>query len=162
MRVDGKRVLDADGQPKIDANKHTILRRIAHDILTIGLNRLATRLNTEGVPPLSGRKPSHRVELVWDMNSIRRIIQGRQVLGEQEVCHMRDNKRVRTGVFVKAYPAALTEEEWQSANAAITRRKHGGVTYGRNVTRMTNLFGDLARCSVCGGRMKIKRKGDSG
>ena len=64
MRVDGKRVLDADGQPKIDANKHTILRRIAHDILTIGLNRLATRLNTEGVPPLSGRKPSHRVESV--------------------------------------------------------------------------------------------------
>jgi hypothetical protein len=130
--------------------------------LNIGLNRLATQLNTEGVPPISGRKPSHRVETVWDMNSIRRIIQGRQVLGEQEVCYMRDNKRVRTGVFVKAYPAALTEEEWQAANAAIAGRKHGGVTYGRNVIQMTNLFGDLAKCSVCGGRMKIKRKGDNG
>jgi DNA invertase Pin-like site-specific DNA recombinase len=162
VRVDGKLLLDADGQPKIDSEKVEIIRRIAHDLLNIGLNRLATRLNTEGVPPISGRKPSHRAETVWDMNSIRRVIQGRQVLGEQEDCYMRDNKRVRTGVFVKRYAAALTEEEWQAANAAITGRKHGGVTYGRNVTRMTNLFGDLAKCSVCGGRMKIKRKGDNG
>jgi hypothetical protein len=86
------------------------------------------------------------------MSSIRRIIQGRQVLGKQEDCYMRDNKRVRTGVFVKRYAAALTEEEWQTANAAITGRKHGGVTNGRNVTRMTNclVIWQSAR-SVAGG-----------
>ena len=138
----------------LDEAKAIIIRRIFRDILLLGAARLAAKLNGEGVPNISGRKPSHRDELIWDGGSFSRLIRGRQVLGEQEVCHMQDNKRVRKGQFEKAYPAVVTEAEWQAANSALDGRKSGPGN-GRNTERYTNLFGDL-------GAVRQMRRPDEG
>jgi hypothetical protein len=71
-------------------------------------------------------------------------------------------KRVLTGEVVKdAYPAAWSEQEWLAANHCLDSRKRGTQT-GRNVVSYANLFGYLAICGVCGGRMKIRGRGRLG
>jgi hypothetical protein len=71
-------------------------------------------------------------------------------------------KRVLTGEVTKdAYPAVFTEHEWLAANHCLDSRRRG-TQVGRNVVSYANLFGDLAVCGVCGGRMKIRGKGRLG
>lgn len=139
---------------RINPAKHAILQRIFTDILTTGVDKLARNLNQEGVPALANG--------VWNQASLAALIRGRAVRGEQRVGKYTDGVRSLTGTVIEnAYPAVITEDQWLLANAALDGRKKG-VANGRNVTKMANLFGDLARCDVCGGRMKIKQKGRVG
>jgi hypothetical protein len=161
--IDNTQVTQFKGAPKgatlelrVNSDKLKIIDRIFKDVLTHGIDRLIRNLNREGVPTFAGRgKP-------WNPSSVGDMIRGRMVLGEQEVHRYVDGVRTKTGEVIKdAYPAVVTEEQWMLANAAVDGRK-SGVMNGRNVTKMTNLFGDLARCETCGGRMKIKQKGRVG
>lgn len=145
-------IIKTENGMELDSVKAEIIRRIFRDVLTMGIEKLVKKLNTEGTPILSLRKQ----QSAWA--PMGQLIRGRQVLGFQEICHFANNKKQRTGEFIKSYPAVVTEDEWHAANAALDSRRHG-VGNGRNVTRMANLFGDLARCGVCGGRMKIRQKG---
>jgi hypothetical protein len=67
-------------------------------------------------------------------------------------------RRVMTGeVKQNAYPAMFSPQEWAAANHHIASRRRGVLT-GRNVTTYANLFGPLAVCGDCQGRMKIRGK----
>jgi hypothetical protein len=144
---------------KPNAEKVAIIQRIFRDILTMGVEKLAKTLNDEGVPVLCARKRSRGIA-VWDKTPLCTLIRGRQVLGEQAIGKYVDNARVLTGEVIQAYEAVITEDQWLAANAKLDRGKRG-VGTGRNITKMANIFGDMARCDVCDGRMKIRQKGKS-
>jgi hypothetical protein len=141
---------------RVDPDKHAIIQRIFTDVLSIGLDRLARDLNQQGVPTFAGKGHS------WSPADLGGMVRGRMVLGEQRIGKCVEGVASKTDQWVKAYSPVVTEDQWLLANAALDSRKKGGVATGRNVTRMTNLFGDLARCGKCGGRMKVKQKGRVG
>lgn len=125
--------------------------------MTIGLAGLLRKLIAEGVPELCDCKRGEG--MAWDKSTLRNLIRGRQVRGEQPIGRYdAEHRRVLAGETSQAYPAAVTEDQWQEASAALDQRKRGTGT-GRNVTKMTKMFGDLARCILCGGRMGIWQKG---
>jgi hypothetical protein len=125
------------------------------DILTVGVNRLVQTLNKENLPTMTGKG-------AWEQAGLATMVRSRMLLGEQRVSQYVDGVRTFTGEVIKvACPAVVTEDQWTLASAALDGRKKG-VMNGRNATKMANLFGDMARCEVCGGRMKIKQKGRSG
>jgi len=144
--------------PELDKAKQNIIKRIFRMILTMGTMEIAKRLNAEGVPTLTSRK-CRRGFNAWQHASISALIRGKQVLGLQPVGRIdHDGKRVLTGEVNPAYPAAVDADEWNAANAAIDARQRGTDT-GRNRTSYANLFGPLAVCGECGGRMVIRGKG---
>jgi DNA invertase Pin-like site-specific DNA recombinase len=155
--------------PKLDKAKAKVLHRIRTLLPTMGLEAIAKLLNDEGIPPLNCRKRPGRAVPLWDKTTVHKIIRGRQVRGEQAIGRYQDVKDATTGevtfkrvltgaVNQDAYPAVFTQAEWLTANHILDTRKRG-VQTGRNVTAYSNLYGDIAVCDVCGGRMKIRGKG---
>jgi DNA invertase Pin-like site-specific DNA recombinase len=142
----------------VDKSKAKTIRRIFRDILEKGTDLIAKELNAEGKPPLCTRKRFQRANEIWNRSTVQKLVRGRQVLGCQSVGRMVDGKRQNTGQFIKLYPAVVSEEQWQAAQVAIEGRKSGPGT-GRNVTNYSNLFGHIARCAVCGDRLKIAQIG---
>jgi hypothetical protein len=137
-------------------DKVAIIEQIFRDILTMGVDRLVKKLNQQNVQTFAGKGAN------WNQANIAGMIRNRMVLGEQQVHKYVEGVRTKTGdVIPNAYPAVVTEDQWTLANAALDGRKKG-VANGRNVTMMANLFGDMARCDVCDGRMKIRQKGRIG
>jgi DNA invertase Pin-like site-specific DNA recombinase len=148
-----------DGQS--DPDKLIIVRRLCCDLLLkMGFDKAAHVLNSEGVPTLSSH-PRSRLNAVWDGALVGAIAKSQRILGHQPIGKYVEGKRQKTGQFVRdAYPAAITEDEWHELQAAIAARKNGtAVLDGRKTGQMTNLFGDLARCSECGNRMTVYRRG---
>jgi DNA invertase Pin-like site-specific DNA recombinase len=154
-------IVKTDTKPELDPAKKKVIKRIFKMVLEMGIGGICQKLNDEKEPIFDHRKRKRGVEL-WDKSQVRRLIRGRQVLGEQEVGQYTENRIWRpTGEIIhKAYPAAVTEADWHAANAALDKRKQG-VGTGRNVTQYTNLFGPLARCGVCGEAMKIQLGGST-
>lgn len=147
----------------LDPDKLPIVERVCSMALTQGVDQICRILNAEGVPTLNSRKRQRGVEL-WDKGALLKMLRGRQLLGQQEVAKYVDGKRLVTpGIYTDAYPAVVSEGLWNRIQIALDSRQSRicGLHMGRNVTRMTNLFGDLARCE-CGERMKVHRRGDRG
>ena len=146
---------------KLDPDKLTIVRRLCCDLLLkMGFDKAAHVLNSEGVPTL-GSHPRSRSHSIWDGALVGAIAKSQRILGHQPIGKYVEGKRQKTGQFVRdAYPAAISEDEWHQLQAAIDARKNGtAVLDGRKTGQMTNLFGDLARCDVCGNRMTVYRRG---
>jgi DNA invertase Pin-like site-specific DNA recombinase len=163
--VDGRPVRSVKGAKKaggvigiiIDKHKVAIVRRIFRMILELGTRDIAARLNAEGVPTLSTRKTARGFN-VWTHETISGLIRGKQVLGLQEVGRMENGKRVLTGETIKAYDAIIDESGWLAANAAIDSR-HSGTHTGHNRIAFPNLFGTMAVCGCCQGRLVIRGNG---
>ena len=149
-------IIKDEDKPTLDKPKTEIIRRIFRDILTKGTDLIAKELNDEAVSLLCTRK-RRRDKALWNRSTIQKLVRGRQVLGYQEVAQKVNGVRKVNGEL-KLYPNAVTEQQWQAAQAAIDGRKVGPGT-GRNVTRFTNLYGSLARCGVCGDRMRVAQRG---
>ena len=140
----------------LDKNKAAVIRQVFRDVMAKGTDLIAKELNAEGVPLLCQRK-RERGHAIWNRSTIQKLVRGRQVLGYQQMGQMVNGVRTLTGE-IPLYPAVVTEEQWHSAQTAIDGRKIGPGT-GRNVTSYSNLFGHLARCAVCGDRLKIAQIG---
>jgi DNA invertase Pin-like site-specific DNA recombinase len=153
-----------NGKFAIDQEKADVVRQIFSDIQTMGLNKLAAKLNKDDTPALTKRSRERR-QTVWDESGLLQLIRSRNVLGEQEMGRYVDNKRQMLGENqIGAYPAIITEAAWYAANQALDARKrgNGSALTGRNASKVTNLFGALARCAVCGERMIVTQKGRAG
>jgi hypothetical protein len=140
----------------IDEDKAVTIRRIFQDVLTYGVNTIAASLNKEGIPRVSSRKPTMRSKSLWDGAFISSLIRGKQVLGIQEVGSRINGKRVLSGdVIENALPPVIKPAQWERANSVIASRQVAGAFNGRNQNQ-TNLFGSLALCGSCGGRMIVR------
>lgn len=144
-----------DGDELIaDPVRSPVMQRAWAMGLTMSVNKVIQQFNAENVPTLTGAP-------MWSPGGLIRIFRGRQVRGEQEIGHYIDGKRVvEKGQLIQAYQAIISEQDWQLMQSRLDGRKIGIAT-GRNVTRMTNIFGNLAVCK-CGQRMRIHRRGSRG
>jgi hypothetical protein len=153
-------IVKQDGELVACPIKKAIIQRAWTMGLTTGVNKIVHTFNSEGAPTLNERK-RQREALLWSTGTLTKIFRGRQVLGQQEVAHYVDGKRVvAKGQYIDAYPAIISLDLWNLMQAKLDSRQ-SGISTGRNVTKMTNLFGDIARCE-CGSRMKVHRRGDHG
>ena len=112
----------------------------------LGWRAIAMRMNAEKHPILGtycGKKiKSHR----WNITSIRRVIEGKAVLGLNE----------NLTPPLKMFPAVIDEKLYWDARSALSKRSHipeKGKTAirecGRNWDTATNLFQGLTKCKYC-------------
>lgn len=143
----------AGGRYKVRRDTQKVLVRIFEMCRDgFGLDSIARVLNGESVPCLCTRKRSNTG---WYSSYLRKLITTKHVLGYTEECSYLKGVRQRSGKWVQRYPAAISEDLWKAANAALASRR--GAT-GRNASRFSNLFTRLATCGTCGGFMKWEHK----
>jgi hypothetical protein len=136
-------------------DKAPIFRRMCDLVMIGGVDTIARTFNSEGIPIPHDRK-RRRDTYLWEGSTILAVLRGRQLIGQQQIGHRVDGKRV-VGGWVDAFEPLLTKPQWDAIQHRLDSRKCGTFT-GRNVSRMVNLFGALARCE-CGSRMKVQGRG---
>ena len=95
-----------------------------------GVQRLATKLTRDGVPPLNG-KP-------WDKSYVQRILKDRRAVGEFQP---KGAGRKPEGEPVQGYfPAAVSEAEYDAARARVEARTHSRC---KQANAPVNLFARL-------------------
>jgi hypothetical protein len=130
----------------------------------IGCDKIARRLNAEGIRPFAHGR-------LWHGGSVRAYLENRAVLGEYQPGKtevydddgVRQTRRVPAGDPIPDYyPRIVWDELWHRAWASIdTRRNKTGVANagGRRGTKLTNLFGQLAICARCRGVLNVRDRG---
>jgi DNA invertase Pin-like site-specific DNA recombinase len=120
--------------------------------------RLARRMGPGRIAELLRKRPDKHPAWgkgVWLRISVRRILKGREAVGERQPRKGRNGYRMqKDGDPIPRYwPAAVTEDEWAAAQVAIQARK--GKT-GRPGERESNLFTGLVREATSSESMSIK------
>lgn len=147
-----------DGEYKVNPVRGPIVVRIFEEIASgVGADSVARRLNEDGRaawgPKYKDTGTRAGKTRIWHGSYIQTLINGRQVIGEHQH-HQYDanRKRVPIGDPVPNYfPPAVPRDLYHRAKAAFQSRSLGG---GRKSTKLVNIFGDLAICAHCGGRMR--------
>ena len=122
----------------------------------LGRRAIAKKLNADNVP-VWGSKDRNKSGL-WGDSYIIKILKNRSVLGEFEPMLKRGGKRIDlNGTLANYYPRVVSEEDFYLAQAKLQERQGKG---GRNAPRASNLFSSMARCALCGGKMRYLRKGE--
>ena len=152
----------ANGQFVEVPGKVAIVRRIFDELANgVGKDRLARRLNDEGIPSL---RQTNRGK-GWHASTILHLVKSKAVLGLYQPCLIvhENGKKKRQPLgepIENYYPPILTEELYHRVVAAMAGRRNAGSLKngGRKGVRLSNLFGDgLATCEDCGGPMLFKR-----
>src|SRR5262249_39592002 len=106
------------------------------------------KLNAEKVAPIG------RVGY-WGRSYVAKLLTSRAAIGEYQPHTGRGGKRRPDGAPIPNYfPAAVSEDEWHAARAALTSRRHKG---GRPAPRV-NVFANLLHDAVNGGSMHLVNK----
>lgn len=110
-----------DGKFRFKAGAKKTVRRIFDECRAgLGCRAIAGRLSAEGVPAFG---PSGK----WDEAYVRKILRGREAVGEYQPMKGRGGERVPDGPPVPGYyPAAVTEAERYEAQAALLARDNRG------------------------------------
>jgi DNA invertase Pin-like site-specific DNA recombinase len=114
----------------------------------LGVHRITERLTREGVPPIgSGGR--------WVKAYVYRILNSPAAMGTYQPQRQEGRKVVPDGEPIPGYyPAVVSEEEWNEAQAAIQRRTDGRGA-GRKGAEETNLFTGLVHWAPNGEKMHI-------
>lgn len=113
----------------------------------IAATQIARKLNADGVPTFRGGDG-------WACGAVRRLLESRSVIGEYQ--HNSRAMGHTIGDPVTDYfPAVVSNQLWQAANAPRSTHKREGR--GRSI-QVRNLFADIARCDTCGAKMYFLRK----
>ncbi len=119
-----------------------------------GYGSLARKMTEEGRPSISvtGR---------WDSDTVKTALTRRGAVGEYQPKRRREGSgRTAEGPpIANFYPAIVSEEEWQLAQAAIAGRRN---RCGRPARRQTNLFVGLVVDAASGRRLSLKNKQRAG
>jgi DNA invertase Pin-like site-specific DNA recombinase len=111
----------------------------------LGAFGVLQRLNAEGVPAI-GRSGE------WDRSYVRKILTGREVLGEYQPRNG-GGKRTPDGDPVPGfYPAVVAKRLWYAAQAAMKARWRKS---GRPATAAVNPFSGLLRCATDGEKLHV-------
>lgn len=124
-----------------------------------GAYSIARRFNKRNEPTWTPRAT------LWHESYVKKILENRAVLGEYQpgaVSYEGGSKPRRIPVgepIVGYFPAAIDEELFLAAHAAINARRTGGR--GRKGLAYSNLFTGIAKCGHCGYPMRVMHKGGS-
>lgn len=154
--VDGVFVPD---NPRVDLIKE-ILGHLADGV---GRDRIARILNQNNVKPWGhGRS--------WHGGTVQKITDNRALLGEfqphkleyEERKGVMVSRRVPVGPVIPDYfPSVIDEDLWARARAVAIKRRLGKAPNagGPQGTVVSNLFGMVATCGVCGKPMNYRDRG---
>lgn len=136
-----------DGEMKLNAERAAVVRRL-FKMCTAGYGGQATarQLNKEEVPTMTGRGK-------WRQSAVTYILRSRAVVGEHQPHSQHGvEKREPVGDPIKDYyPAVVTEDVWNAAQAALAVR----VLPGRPSQKRANIFRGLLRDARNGGTIGI-------
>jgi DNA invertase Pin-like site-specific DNA recombinase len=121
----------------------------------LGAYRITERLNGENVPPIGSgsRDGQHRHR--WVKAYIYKILTNPAAMGTHQPQRQEGRKAVNDGApIAHYYPAVVTEQEWNEAQAAVKGRG-GSWAAGRRGPEETNLFTGLLHCAITGERLHI-------
>lgn len=123
----------------------------------LGVHRITARLNLDEVPAIGAKSR-------WVKAYVYRILTNPAAMGTYQPQKQAGKRVVPDGEPIPGYyPAIVTEDEWNDAQAAIQRRG-GGRGAGRKGADETNLFSGLLYCALTGAKLHIVggmgRKGD--
>jgi DNA invertase Pin-like site-specific DNA recombinase len=116
----------------------------------VGSDRIVANLNARGVQTFSGRKRLSSTG--WYEAYVRKMLQGRAVLGWLQEHELRDDIRTPISEWKQVYPEAIDPVLWQQANDALVSRR---PTPGRKGNKFSNLLAGLAECE-CGAPMRLR------
>jgi site-specific DNA recombinase len=129
-----------DSRPVIHDGEAEIVRRLFREIHTTSTVQLAKALNVEGVPTATVTAP-------WKAAGVNKLLRNTAYKGK-----FTWGKRLRNGkpsgreLIVSDVPAIVSEQEWEAAQAAISRRF---LPYPPEGQRHYLLRG-LVKCGYCG------------
>ena len=119
----------------------------------LGVHRITEKLMREGTPPI-GNGGSSKHPPRWVKAYVYRILTNPAAMGTYQPQRQEGKKVVPDGAPIPGYyPAIVTEDEWQEANAAIKARATYGA--GRKGAEETNLFSRLLYHATSGERLHI-------
>lgn len=132
-----------------------------------GRDTIARFLNED--PDKDARPWGHGTQ--WHGGTVQKVTDNRALIGEFQPhkMHFETVNGVRTGTRVKAgdpipdyYPRVIDEDLWAAARAAASKRsmKRAANSGGRQGTVISNLFGMVATCALCGKPMNYRDRGD--
>ncbi|CAO4145419.1 hypothetical protein LPLAFNJD_LOCUS1936 [Methylorubrum aminovorans] len=154
--IDGKFVVD-DGRVEV------VKEILGHLADGVGRDRIARILNEKGEKPWG-----HGTQ--WHGGTVQKLTDNRALIGEFQphklVYEERNGvmvaKRVPVGEPIPDYfPRVVDDKLWMRARSVAVKRRLGKAPNagGRQGTYVTNLFGEVAACRVCGKRMNYRDRG---
>lgn len=130
----------------------------------MGAFSVARLLNAEGIPAWGAPKRGGKRDSTWYESYVKKLLHGRTVLGEYQphIVVREEGKatptRVPDGEPIRGfYPAAISDELYLAAHAAIRSRRGSGG--GRKGAGFRNLFTGLIRCGICNAGLRFIDKG---
>lgn len=128
-----------------------------------GRDRIARELNARPVKPWGGGR-------IWHGGTVQKLTDARSLIGEfqphrlayEEQKGVMVARRVPVGDPIPDYfPPVVDEDLWNRARAVAVKRRLGKAPNagGPLGTVVSNLFGTVAHCSVCGQRMTYRDRG---
>lgn len=153
-----------DGKFAADDGRVEVVREImGHLADGVGRDRIARILNARGEKPWG-----HGTQ--WHGGTVQKITDNRALIGEfqphrlayEERKGVMVAKRVPVGEPIPDYfPRVVDDVLWTRARAVAVKRRLGKAPNagGRQGTFVTNLFGEVATCRVCGKRMNHRDRG---
>jgi hypothetical protein len=137
--------------PNSSFDRHPVnyptIRRICEEAMRGVTSRtIAADLNARQVPTFGGAKE-------WRAPRIREILQDRHLLGYYTPKVRENGKKVTTKEIgeVKAFPPAVTIEEWDAIREAMGRRQY---LTGRKGALVANIFTKHVFCGTCQGALR--------
>lgn len=128
-------------------DRAAVVRRIFQEAASgAGVGVILKRLNREGVPAFS-RTPH------WTKTVVRKLLRGRQVLGELHPHTLQEGKRTPLEPVPDYYPRIIEEDLYLRAQQGISLRRRRP---GRRGNHVTNLFPGLLVCGHDGTIFHIK------
>lgn len=130
--------LGEDGKLALVPERAAVVRQIfALAAAGYGVPSIVAKLNADKVPPIGGRAK------LWCRAYVALIIRDKRAAGELQPCTGHGSNRIPDGPpIVDYYPAAVTEQQWNAARAAVERRKKSPGRLGKSGV---NVFAGLLR-----------------
>lgn len=149
---------------EIIPERKAVVVRILEELASgIGRDKIARRLNAEGVLPWGGGRE-------WHGGTIQKVTDTAAVIGRFQphrlettiVGGLKRQRRIPVGEPIEGYfPRIVSDDLWQQARAASDCRSRAGPgnAGGRRGTVFSNLLSGLPRCASCGSPMNYRDRG---
>lgn len=148
----------------VNRKRVDLIKRMLRELASgVGRDKIARRLNAEGVEPWGhGRE--------WHGGTVTKFTDNEALIGRLQPCTVerkvvdgvRIEKRIPVGDPIEDYyPKVISDELWRDARKASDKvaRQGKGNTGGRRGTILSNLFGGLAKCDACESPMNYRDRG---
>uniref|UniRef100_A0A9E8CMZ5 Recombinase family protein n=1 Tax=Bosea sp. NBC_00436 TaxID=2969620 RepID=A0A9E8CMZ5_9HYPH len=148
----------------VDEERARIAVRMLEELAGgIGRDKIARRLNADGIVPWGGGREWHggTVQKVTDSEALIGRFQPRRI-GTAIVDGVKRQRRIPVGEPIEDYfPRIVSEDLWMRARRASDSRARSGPgnAGGRRGTVFSNLLSGLPRCASCGSPMNYRDRG---